>query len=152
MTTRSSTALGPARVAATLVGAAAALLGPAVLLLDGPALDAVVDAALLVSAVTAALLCARTARRAGGRTRHGWAAIAVGCAAWALSQALWSASTLVLGTTPPYPSPVELGFLAFPVAAVVGLHRLTGPAAADGATRPRRALDLARWSPARWPW
>ncbi|MCO1653682.1 putative bifunctional diguanylate cyclase/phosphodiesterase [Pseudonocardia humida] len=142
MTTRSPTALGPARVAAILVGSVAALLGPAAgLLLEGPALDAVVDLALLLFSTTAALLCLRAARLASGRTRHGWAAIALGCAAWAVSQALWSASTAALGATPPHPSPVELGFMAFPVAAVVGLRWITEPAAAEGGSALRRALD-----------
>jgi diguanylate cyclase len=108
-------------------------------LLPGGAIDMVIDAMLLLFSATAGALCLRAARRAAGATRAGWAAIAVACWAWAASQAAWTVGTGVLQLALPYPSPVELGFLAFPLAAVLGLRRLAAPA--DGLSRPRRLLD-----------
>ena len=102
--------------AALVVVAAVLLTGAA-----GSAGVAVDDLTQLLAAVGAGLSCVRTARRARGRRRRAWTALAVGCAGWAAGQAFWSWYELVLGVRTPFPSPADLGFLVFPVAATVAL-------------------------------
>jgi diguanylate cyclase len=58
---------------------------------------------------------------------------------WAGSQALWTLFTDVLHVELPYPSPVELGYLAFPVAAAFGLRWLGSSTPLQ--SRSRRVLD-----------
>ena len=129
------------RLAAAL--ATAVLAAVAVLLLTGaagPTAVAVDDLAQLLAATGAALSCARTARRLHGRRRQCWTALAVGCAGWAAGQAVWSWYELALGVRTPFPSPADLGFLLFPVAATVGLalHPAASPPLLD---RRRQLLD-----------
>jgi diguanylate cyclase (GGDEF)-like protein len=141
MTTGAPPGTGATRVAAYVAVAVAGALGLTTLtyVLHGRALDTVIDVMLLVFSAAAGWLCLRAARRAGGTLRRGWAAMAVACWAWATSQALWVLCTAVLAVELPYPSPVELGYLLFPVVAVVGLRWLATPA--TGLSRPRRLLD-----------
>jgi diguanylate cyclase (GGDEF)-like protein len=107
--------------------------------LDGRALDMVIDVMLLVFSATAGALCWWTARRCAGKPRRGWTAMAAACWAWAASQAVWTFCTGVLGLALTYPSPVELGYLLFPVGAVVGMRWLADPP--TGLSRSRRLLD-----------
>ena len=106
----------------------------------GPAALAVDDLAQLVAAAGASVACARTARRASGRRRHGWAAFAVACGGWAAGQAVWSWYELVLSVDTPFPSPGDVGFLTFPVGAATALLLLPTSSSTPGAQR-RRLLD-----------
>ena len=94
--------------------------------------------AQLVAAVAAALAMAWRARRASGRLRWTWGALAIACGSWAAGQAFW-AQQEIMGRGIPFPSVADLGFLAFPVIGTFGL--LLHPA--EGGTRGRwqRSLD-----------
>jgi hypothetical protein len=141
MTSGPPPAAAPAHAAAYLALVVAGALGLTTLthVLHGRTFDLLIDAMLLLFSATAGALCLRAARRSAGGVRRGWTAIAVACWAWAASQALRVLCTQLLAVALPFPSPVELGYLAFPVAAVVGLRRLAVPP--TGLSRPRRLLD-----------
>ena len=129
------------RLAAALV--TAALVVVAVVLLTGaagPAGVALSDLTQLLAATGATLACLRTARRASGRRRHSWTALAVACGGWAAGQAVWSWYELALGIEAPFPSPADLGFLVFPVAAATALALHPAPVTSFQA-RGRRLLD-----------
>ena len=100
---------------------------------------AAADAVSFVPAVAASFGCLRAASRTPGRGRRGWIAIAIACWGWAASDALWTVFVDVLGAAPPYPSPVELGYLIFPVGCLLGLLRLA--ARPTGLSVARRVLD-----------
>ena len=128
---------GP-RLAAALAPAALAVV--AVVLLTGVAGSADVavdDLTQLLAALGATLACARAARRATGRRRQAWLALAVGCGGWAAGQAVWTWYELVRGVTTPFPSPGDIGFLTFPVAAAVALVLHPTPSASPGDQRRR---------------
>ena len=75
---------------------------------NGPLYDAVV-----LSAGLACLLKARDA----GRERGAWLALAAAVLCWGASEIYWTAF-LVDDPSPPYPSPADIGYLAFyPLAA-----------------------------------
>jgi diguanylate cyclase (GGDEF)-like protein len=74
-----------------------------------------------VSALTGGLVCALVAWR--GRTGRGtgWAAMAVALVGWGLGQAYWSWSEIIAKVETPFPSPADIGFLIFPVAAAIAV-------------------------------
>jgi diguanylate cyclase (GGDEF)-like protein len=72
-------------------------------LLNGPIYDAVV--------VSAGLACLVKARGAG-RERGAWLAIGAAILCWGASEIYWTAY-LVDDPSPPYPSPADIGYLAF---------------------------------------
>jgi len=103
---------------------------------------AVDDVAELVAAATAAAVGGWRASRLRGRASTSWAFLAAGCFAWAVGEGLWCYYELIAGRDTPFPSPADLGFLLFPVLALVGL--LARPSAAfAGQGRARVALDAA---------
>ena len=75
----------------------------------------------LVAAVAAGIACWRTCRHTSGRMRWSWAAAALGCAAWAAGELLYSASTPPPPHTPIGVSAADVGFLLFPVGAIAAL-------------------------------
>ena len=81
---------------------------------EGPVYDAVVIAAGL-----ACLLRARAAQR----ERGAWLAIGAAILLWGASEIYWTAFILN-DPTPPYPSPADLGYLAFYPLAALGLALL----------------------------
>jgi diguanylate cyclase (GGDEF)-like protein len=83
--------------------------------------------------------CAHAARRTGGRERQGWIALAVACGSWAAGQGAWTVYESVLDVDVPYPSLADLGYLGFPVAALLGFVRLAPPTST--LATPRRVLD-----------
>jgi diguanylate cyclase (GGDEF)-like protein len=95
--------------------------------INGPVYDAVV--------VCAGLGCLLRASR-GGPERGAWVAIAVSILAWAAGEIWW---TLYIEGNPnaPYPSPADLGYLAFYPLAVLGLYLLVRARA--------RELDRRLW-------
>ncbi len=86
-----------------------------------------------VAATLAALACAMRARseyavphepedrQSRGRGWIVWALIAAGVGAWAMGQAGWTVWEAAAGVSPPAPSVLDAGFLAFPLLAVCGL-------------------------------
>jgi diguanylate cyclase (GGDEF)-like protein len=102
----------------------------------GRALD---DLGELAAALLAAVSCALAFRSASGRLRAGWAALAVACLSWAIGEAIWSTYELALHTSTPFPSLADVGFLGFPIGAMVALAVF--PAGASRADRRRMTLD-----------
>ncbi len=100
---------------------------------------AIADLGQLVAASAAALACWRTSRSTTGRMRKSWAAISLGCAAWAVGELIWTMIDLVEPGTIPYPSWADVGFLLFPVGAVACL--LLFPPAGGTNTISRSLLD-----------
>jgi diguanylate cyclase len=101
---------------------------------------AIDDLTQLAAAVTAAVAVAARARRASGRERLSWAFLAAAPAAWACAQVVWSYYELIGQRETPFPSVADVGFLAFPVMALVGIF-LRPSAAFHGQGRLRLGLD-----------
>jgi len=125
--------------AAVAAGVALIALGGLGVALEGDARRIAANVGALLLAAAGGLGCLRAARRSDGRARRGWAALAVACGSWAAGQAAWTVYEDVLGVLTPYPSAADVGFLGFPVAALVGLAWLAPPGA--GMAAPRRLLD-----------
>ena len=104
----------------------------------GASRAAIDDIVLLVLAVPAAVFSAIAARSAQGRLRMAWVAMAIGVAAWAIGEAIWTHYELVLGEVP-FPSVADGFFLLFPVGACVAL--LLFPSEYAGPFRGRVFLD-----------
>ena len=97
------------------------------------------DLGELAIAFLAAVSCGLTARLAVGRLRVGWIWLALACLSWAIGEAIWSTYELGLGVQTPFPSFADLGFLGFPVGAVVALALF--PSGATRHDRWRMSLD-----------
>ncbi len=82
---------------------------------------AVDDLTQLAAPLLAAALCVAAARRAAGLDRRLWWSLAAATASWAAGQAVWSWYELLRRTEAPFPSLADVGFLAFPLLAAVGL-------------------------------
>jgi two-component system, cell cycle response regulator len=95
--------------------------------INGPLYDAVV--------VSAGLACLVKARGAG-RERGAWLAIAGAVLCWAASEIYWTAF-LTHDPSPPYPSPADIGYLAFYPLAAAGVVLLVQARA--------RELDWRLW-------
>jgi diguanylate cyclase (GGDEF)-like protein len=96
-------------------------------LVNGPLYDAVV--------VSAGLACLLKAEGAG-RERAAWLALAAAVLCWGASEIYWTA-LLVDDPTPPYPSPADVGYLAFYPLAAAGVLLLVRARA--------RELDWRLW-------
>jgi len=94
---------------------------------NGPLYDAVV--------VSAGLACLVKARGAG-RERGAWLAIAAAVLCWGASEIYWTAF-LANNPSPPYPSPADIGYLAFYPLAATGVYLLVRSRA--------RELDWRLW-------
>jgi diguanylate cyclase (GGDEF)-like protein len=130
----------PRGVAAAAAAAVALLaLGGLGAVLDGAARQTVANLGVLLLATAGGFGCMGAARRTGGRISRGWAALAVACWFWAAGQAAWTVYENVLDIAAPYPSLADVGYLGFPVAALVGLAFLAPPG--SGLATPRRVLD-----------
>jgi two-component system cell cycle response regulator len=81
---------------------------------NGPLYDAAI--------VSAGLACLLKAA-GGGRERGAWLAIAAAVLCWGASEIYWTA-VLDGDPTPPYPSPADVGYLAFYPLAATGLYLL----------------------------
>jgi diguanylate cyclase len=83
--------------------------------------------------------CLHGARRGAGQARRGWTALAVACWSWGAGQLAWTVYENLLHIPTPYPSPADIGYLIFPVAALAGLVLLAPPG--SGLAAPRRVVD-----------
>jgi len=90
-------------------------------------------------AVLAAVNCALAARAASGRLRIAWAGLAGATLSWGIGQAVWSWYELVAHTPTPFPGLSDVGFLGFPLGAVIALAVF--PSNISGAHRRRMTLD-----------
>jgi diguanylate cyclase (GGDEF)-like protein len=139
-----SSPTGPSRVRTAAVGlvAAAVLLGLALIAasVGDRSRSVLLDVVELVVAIAAGLGCLRAARRTHDVMRRGWTAMAVACWSWAAGQGMWITYENVLGIRAPYDvSAADLGYLGFPVAALLGLVWLAPPE--SGLATRRRLLD-----------
>jgi diguanylate cyclase (GGDEF)-like protein len=118
------------------------LAGFAVFALDGLGSTAqiwVADLGELCCAALAAVVAGLRARASAGRLRHGWTWLALACGCWALGQGVWASYELILSHEAPFPSPADIGFLGFSVAAVPALWLL--PEGTGSGEDRRRLLD-----------
>jgi diguanylate cyclase len=99
------------------------------------------DLGQLAAAAGAAYGCAYAARRSHGSRRRAWWWLSAGTGAWAAGQAVWSWYEVVLDREVPFPSPADVGFLVFPLAAAVGLVTWLGGQGDQLAARGRDLLD-----------
>jgi diguanylate cyclase (GGDEF)-like protein len=90
-------------------------------------------------AMLAAVNCTLAAASSSGRLRIAWAGLAGATLSWAVGQAVWSWYELVQQTATPFPGLADLGFLGFPLGAVIALAIF--PSDASVARRWRMALD-----------
>lgn len=97
------------------------------------------DLGELAIAALAAMSCGLAWRSTTGRLRLAWGALALACLSWTVGQAIWSYYELVEGTETPFPSIADLGFLGFPIGAMVALGVF--PSGATRAHRRRMTLD-----------
>jgi diguanylate cyclase len=72
-------------------------------------------------ALLAAVSCALAARSAAGRLRIAWAGLAGATLWWAAGDAIWAWYELVLHVETPFPGLPDLGYLGFPIGAVIAL-------------------------------
>jgi diguanylate cyclase (GGDEF)-like protein len=94
----------------------------------------------MLAAIGAGLVCAFVAWRGSPRRRAGWFAVAVALVGWGLGQTYWSWSEIVARRETPFPSPADLGFLIFPVAAATAVLFFQAGTSATW-SRARAAID-----------
>jgi diguanylate cyclase (GGDEF)-like protein len=97
------------------------------------------DIVEMLVAAGAAATATWAAARSTGRIRWMWLFSAIASGAWAAGEAVWSWYELGRGIDTPFPSPADIGFLAFPVAACIALLIL--PTRGSDLDRGRRVLD-----------
>jgi diguanylate cyclase len=83
--------------------------------------------------------CALAAFSATGRLRGAWAGLSAASLSWAIGQAIWSWYELVLQVDTPFPGLADIGYLGFPVGAVIALAIF--PSNVSHADRRRMTLD-----------
>jgi diguanylate cyclase (GGDEF)-like protein len=91
--------------------------------IGGPGLDTAINGVVYDSVVVCAGLACLIRARRGGPERLAWIAIGASILAWAAGEIWW---TLYIEGNPdaPYPSPADIGYLAFYPLAVLGLYLL----------------------------
>jgi diguanylate cyclase (GGDEF)-like protein len=87
----------------------------------------------------AAVNCALAARSSTGRLRVAWGGFAGACLFSTMGQAIWSWYELVLHTSAPFPGLSDVGYLGFPLGAVMALAVF--PSNVSQADRRRMTLD-----------
>jgi diguanylate cyclase (GGDEF)-like protein len=134
-------AITAAACAAYVTGFAAVVLGRP----GGGTLLALVDNLGVLAAacfgVMGTAVAARRARLAGDDGAHrAWRWISAGCGAWVAGGATWASYELIGDPAVPFPGLPDVGFLACPVLAMIGLLRWPGGRDAR-ALRPAALLD-----------
>jgi two-component system, cell cycle response regulator len=91
--------------------------------IGGPGLDVAINSVVYDAVVVCAGLGCLTRALRGGPERGAWFAIAAAVLAWAAGEIWWT--TYIEGSaSPPYPSPADLGYIAFYPLAILGLYLL----------------------------
>ena len=123
-------------IGALLFGGAAIVILHDWMGIGGSGLDVAINGVVYDTVVVCAGLACLTRARRGGQERGAWLAIAAAVLAWAAGEIWW---TLYIEGNPnaPYPSPADLGYLAFYPLAVLGLYLLVKARA--------RELDPRLW-------
>jgi diguanylate cyclase (GGDEF)-like protein len=124
-----------------VVGAltAALLLYESVTYLLGKGNPATCDLGLTAGCLLATANCGWAAASSSGRLRLAWAAIAAATLSWGLGEVVWSWYEVVLQTAGPFPGLSDLGYLGFPVGAVIAVGVF--PSNVDRAHLRRMTLD-----------
>jgi PAS domain S-box-containing protein len=117
-----------ARRGAVLLMAASIVPAALMLPLDGRAEASVSALAWTLGAAAAVLSMRHTSQRLKGESARPWRFLWVAAAVWLAGQLSWDLYLLV-GSTPGVPSPADVAWLAFPLLAALGVHRLTVPPA-----------------------
>jgi two-component system cell cycle response regulator len=110
-------------ISAILFGGAALVILHDWVGIGGPGLDTAVNGVIYDSVVVCAGLACLVRARRGGPERAAWIAIGASILAWAAGEIWW---TLYIEGNPdaPYPSPADIGYLAFYPLAILGLYLL----------------------------
>jgi diguanylate cyclase (GGDEF)-like protein len=107
--------------------------------IDGTRTGLVVDDLAEIVVAAAAAACAGWRARRHPVSARSWRWIALGCASWAIGEAVWSYFEIWQGVAVPFPSAADAGFLLLPVSTCVAL--LVYPAGGAAPRRTRRVLD-----------
>ncbi len=110
-------------VAAILFGGVAVVIAHDWIGIGGPGLDTAINGVAYDAVVVCAGLACLTRAFRGGPERGAWLAIGASILAWAAAEIWW---TLYIegNANAPYPSPADIGYLAFYPLAVLGLYLL----------------------------
>jgi len=110
-------------VSAILFGGAAVVILHDWAGIGGAGLDAAINGVVYDSVVVCAGLACLIRARRGGPERRAWIAFGASILAWAAGEIWW---TLYIEGNPdaPYPSPADIGYLAFYPLAILGLYLL----------------------------
>ncbi len=104
--------------------------------LGGSGLDSAINGPLYDAVVVSAGLACLVKARGAGRERRAWLAMAAAVLCWGASEIYWT-MFLVGDPSPPYPSPADIGYLAFYPLAAAGVLLLVRARA--------RELDWRLW-------
>jgi two-component system cell cycle response regulator len=110
-------------IAAVLFGGAALVITHDWIGIGGPGLDTAINGVAYDAVVVCAALACLTRALRGGPERGAWLAISASIFAWGAGEIWW---TLYIEGNPdaPYPSPADIGYLAFYPLAALGLYLL----------------------------
>jgi two-component system cell cycle response regulator len=110
-------------IAAVLFGGAALVIVHDWIGIGGPGLDTAINGVAYDAVVVCAGLACLTRALRGGPERAAWLAISASILAWGAGEIWW---TLYIEGNPdaPYPSPADIGYLAFYPLAALGLYLL----------------------------
>jgi diguanylate cyclase (GGDEF)-like protein len=110
-------------IAAVLFGGAALVIVHDWIGIGGPSLDTAINGVAYDAVVVFAALACLTRALRGGPERAAWLAISASIFAWGAGEIWW---TLYIEGNPnaPYPSPADIGYLAFYPLAMLGLYLL----------------------------
>ena len=97
------------------------------------------DLGMVTAAFLGGVNCALAAFASSGRLRIAWAGLAGACLSWSVGQAVWSWFELVMHIATPFPGWADVGYLGFPLGAVIGLAIF--PSDASRADLRRMTLD-----------
>jgi len=97
------------------------------------------DITLILATMLGTTNCALAALSASGRLRVAWIGLALACLSWGAGQVVYTWYELYLQTDAPFPGLADMGYLGFPIGAVIGIAVF--PTNASRADRRRMTLD-----------